>query len=84
LAYVFDSTSDLDLTLTRDDLQPEGVEKIHPLGQITEAERALIDAAVPELASNIDKVDFVTRLFVVFFEPTQFPQGVAFVETSKL
>jgi len=36
-------------------LGPEGVEKIHSLGQITEAERALIKAALPELVDNIGK-----------------------------
>lgn len=36
--------------------QPNGVEKILPLGNLTAYERQLIAAAVPELATNIDKV----------------------------
>ncbi|KAJ7160930.1 NAD-malate dehydrogenase [Mycena filopes] len=35
------------------ELGPEGVVKIHPLGKITEAETALVKAAVPELTTNI-------------------------------
>lgn len=38
-------------------VQPEGVVKIHALGKITEDEKELIKAAVPELKTNIDKVN---------------------------
>jgi len=44
----------LDLTFIPE--QPEGVVKIHSLGQTTEAEKKLIKAALPELAKNIDIV----------------------------
>jgi len=46
---------DLDFFSSRVELGPEGVVKIHPLGKITDAEQALVKAALPELASNIDK-----------------------------
>ena len=38
-------------------LQPEGVAKILPLGKLTDFEQGLVKAAVPELATNIDKVN---------------------------
>jgi malate dehydrogenase len=42
------------------ELGPEGVVKIHALGKITAAEKALVEAALPELASNIEKgVSFI-------------------------
>jgi malate dehydrogenase len=42
------------------ELGPAGVAKISPLGNITEYERKLIDAALPELSTNIDKgVSFI-------------------------
>jgi malate dehydrogenase len=34
-------------------LQPNGVERIHPLGEITKEEKVLVSAAVPELQVNI-------------------------------
>jgi malate dehydrogenase len=37
------------------ELGPDGVVKIRPLGKITEAEKELIKAALPELTTNIDK-----------------------------
>ncbi|KAF9649525.1 NAD-malate dehydrogenase [Thelephora ganbajun] len=43
------------------ELGSSGVSKILPLGKITEFEKKLIDAALPELATNIDKgVSFTT------------------------
>jgi len=39
--------------------QSTGVSKILPLGNITEFEKKLIDAALPELATNIEKVFFL-------------------------
>jgi len=36
----------------------KGVEKILPLGKITEAEQGLIKAAVPELSVSIKKVSY--------------------------
>lgn len=36
--------------------QVDGVTKIHGLGKITPAEKALVDAALPELSANIEKV----------------------------
>jgi malate dehydrogenase len=37
------------------ELGPNGVEKIHPIGKITEHEQGLVDACVVDLAKNIDK-----------------------------
>lgn len=36
--------------------QAEGVKKIHPIGEVSEYEKGLIAAAIPELKSNIEKV----------------------------
>lgn len=36
-------------------MQPEGVSKIQPVGKITAAEKALIEACLPELEKNIKK-----------------------------
>ncbi|KAG8716454.1 Malate dehydrogenase, cytoplasmic [Ceratobasidium sp. 423] len=42
------------------ELGPRGVEKIHPVGNVSPAEQKLIDACLPELKKNIQKgVDFV-------------------------
>jgi len=42
------------------ELGPEGVVKINSIGKTTEAEKELIKAALPELATNIDKgVSFI-------------------------
>ncbi|KAJ2932007.1 hypothetical protein H1R20_g5086, partial [Candolleomyces eurysporus] len=44
------------------ELGTEGVAKINPLGTVTEAESALIKAAIPELVKNIDTgVNFVAE-----------------------
>lgn len=40
---------------TNIELGPEGVEKIHPLGEISDYEKELISKAVPELKKNIVK-----------------------------
>lgn len=41
-------------------LGPNGIERINGLGAITPAERALVDVALPELATNIEKgVSFI-------------------------
>ncbi|KAI0033510.1 NAD-malate dehydrogenase [Vararia minispora EC-137] len=45
---------DLDYFSANVEIGPEGVAKIHPLGEITEYEQGLIKAAVPELAKNIE------------------------------
>jgi len=37
------------------ELGPEGVEKIHPLGEITAEEQKLLDACLPDLKKNIEK-----------------------------
>jgi malate dehydrogenase len=37
------------------ELGPEGVERIHPIGQVTPYEQKLIDNCVEDLAKNIDK-----------------------------
>jgi hypothetical protein len=37
-------------------LQPNGVEAIHPIGVISGYELKLVQAAIPELATSIDKV----------------------------
>jgi len=45
---------------SRIELGAVGVEKIHPLGQISASEQELLKAALPELAGNIDKgIQFV-------------------------
>jgi malate dehydrogenase len=36
-------------------VQPNGVEKIHPVGPITVEEQKLLDACLPDLKSNIEK-----------------------------
>ena len=42
-------------------MQPEGVASIKPLGKLTDYEKGLIDAAIPELATNIEKgVSFIS------------------------
>jgi malate dehydrogenase len=52
--------ADLQYFSTKVTLGPTGVEKIHPLGDISEYERELIKAAIPELKTNIDNgVSFV-------------------------
>jgi len=44
------------------ELGAEGVAKINPLGSLTDAEKALVQAAVPELAKNIQTgVNFITE-----------------------
>lgn len=47
-----------DLTL----LQENGVEKIKGLGNITDAEKILVAAALPELATSIDKVNLICSI----------------------
>ncbi|KAM6489252.1 malate dehydrogenase [Amanita muscaria] len=37
------------------ELGPNGVEKIHPLGPLSEEEKKLLDACLPELKKNIEK-----------------------------
>jgi len=49
------STLSHELTLTTHSFQPNGVAKIHPLGQLSPAEEELLKAALPELKKNIDK-----------------------------
>ncbi len=44
-------------------LQIEGTSKIVPLGKITDDEEALIQAAIPELYTNIEKVCCFRRVF---------------------
>jgi len=46
---------DLDYFSANVHIGPNGVEKILPLGKLTNYERQLIDAAVPELTTNIEK-----------------------------
>lgn len=35
--------------------QPKGVEKIHPIGDLTAEEEKLLEACLPELKKNIEK-----------------------------
>ena len=44
--------TDLDMIL----LKPEGVKSIKPIGKVTPFEQKLIEAAIPELETNIEKV----------------------------
>ncbi|KAI0246336.1 NAD-malate dehydrogenase [Lactifluus subvellereus] len=46
---------DLDYFSTNVEIGPNGVERIVPLGNLSDYERQLIAAAVPELATNIEK-----------------------------
>ncbi|KAJ7602510.1 NAD-malate dehydrogenase [Mycena polygramma] len=45
----------LDFFSSNVELGPEGVVKIHPLGKLSDKEKTLIEAAVPELQKNIEK-----------------------------
>ncbi|KAJ5232114.1 malate dehydrogenase mitochondrial precursor [Penicillium chermesinum] len=50
----------VDFFASRVELGPNGVEKIHPVGQVNEYEQKLLDAALVDLKKNIQKgVDFV-------------------------
>jgi len=50
--------ADLAYFSTRVTLGPDGAEKIHPLGAISEYEKGLIQAAIPELQTNISNAGF--------------------------
>jgi len=55
-----DIGTDLDYFSSNVELGPEGVTKIYPLGHITQEERKLVDASIPELKGNIEKgVSFI-------------------------
>jgi malate dehydrogenase len=42
------------------ELGPEGVAKIHPLGELSAEEKSLLEACLPDLKKNIEKgVSFV-------------------------
>jgi malate dehydrogenase len=44
------------------ELGPNGVEKIHPVGKITDYEQKLLDVCISDLKKNISKgVDFVKQ-----------------------
>jgi len=53
-ALTEDLGKELEFFSSRVELGTEGVVKIHPLGQITDAEKALVKAAIPELVTNIE------------------------------
>ena len=36
-------------------MQPNGVEKIYPIGELSVEEKKLLDACIPELKKNIEK-----------------------------
>lgn len=57
------------------------MEKIKCLGNITDAEKALIAAALPELATNIEKVSCISSILDLSLKSRQ---GVSFVEAPKL
>lgn len=40
------------------ELGPEGVVKINPIGKITDAEKVLVKAALPDLIANVETVRF--------------------------
>ncbi|KAH8986600.1 NAD-malate dehydrogenase [Lactarius akahatsu] len=52
---------ELDYFSTNVEIGPNGVERIIPLGKLTEYEKGLIAAAVPELTTNIEKVSCYQR-----------------------
>lgn len=57
---VKDIVSGLDYFSSNIELGKNGVEKIHPLGDLNEYEKKLLEAAIPELKTNISKgVSFV-------------------------
>nr|CAG8619832.1 2149_t:CDS:2 [Entrophospora candida] len=43
------------------ELGPNGVSKIHPIGNISEYEKTLLNVAIPELKANIDKAALTAR-----------------------
>uniref|UniRef100_A0A0W0FDL3 malate dehydrogenase n=1 Tax=Moniliophthora roreri TaxID=221103 RepID=A0A0W0FDL3_MONRR len=52
----------LEFFSSRVELGPEGVAKIYPLGQISDAEKKLIKAAIPDLKTNIQTgFDFIKK-----------------------
>lgn len=51
--------------------QVDGVAKIHGLGKITPAEKVLVEAALPELSANIEKV-------CIFFSNSTSPKDIDF------
>lgn len=73
-------------------LQPEGVSKILPIGTITDREKALIKAAIPELTTNIQTVCCFFQLSTPTSPNPLDAQGVTYVadaykaedETPKL
>ncbi|KAF8064063.1 L-malate dehydrogenase [Lyophyllum atratum] len=55
---------ELEFFSTTVELGPEGVVKIHPLGNITEKEKSLVAAAIPELENNIKTgVNYVAEAY---------------------
>ena len=64
-------------------LQPEGVAKILPLGKLTDFEQGLVKAAVPELATNIDKVNNRILSYQSLPIDSLF-KGVSFITSPKL
>ncbi|KAJ3113344.1 malate DEHYDROGENASE, NAD-dependent [Phlyctochytrium bullatum] len=57
-----DAVPGLEYFSTVVELGPEGVAKIHPVPELSDYEKKLLDAAIPELKSNIEKgVNFVLK-----------------------
>jgi malate dehydrogenase len=50
---------ELEYFSARVELSSQGVEKILPIGEVTEQEKSLIAAALPDLESNIEKVSIL-------------------------
>jgi malate dehydrogenase len=62
-AYVeSDVVPGCDFFASKVEIGPEGVMKIHPVGDITPYEQELLDAAIPDIQANIKKgVDFANE-----------------------
>eukprot|EP00897_Mesotaenium_endlicherianum_P007754 jgi/Mesen1/7006/ME000365S06143 len=60
-AYVASDITELPFFSSKVSLGPNGVEKVHDLGKLSDYERAAVAAAIPELKDSIEKgVKFVT------------------------
>lgn len=55
----------IDFFSSKVELGPNGVEKIHPVGQITSFEQKLLDACLVDLKKNIQKGMFLSKEFAM-------------------
>ncbi|CAG8692498.1 16799_t:CDS:2, partial [Acaulospora morrowiae] len=60
-AHIKNAIGGLEFFSSNVELGPNGVCKIHPLGELSEYEKKLLEAAIPELKANINKgVSFIS------------------------